>query len=57
MGSSLTVMPAASFALNLAKKATSVIVNLSPTESDGSFTYVVHEDADTFCKSVWEGMT
>ena len=56
IGSSLTVMPAASFALNLAKRSISVIVNMAATDYDGYFTHVIHGDADEFCKVIWDGM-
>jgi NAD-dependent SIR2 family protein deacetylase len=54
MGSSLTVQPAASFALKLAVRTRSILVNLSPTEYDDMFTYSVHEDLDTFSRKVWD---
>jgi NAD-dependent SIR2 family protein deacetylase len=56
LGSSLTVMPAASFAVQLARSTTSVIVNLSETDSDGYFTHVFHEDIDEFCSNIWNGL-
>jgi NAD-dependent SIR2 family protein deacetylase len=57
LGSSLTVQPAADFALGLAQEHTSILVNFSDTLYDKSFTYVVNEDIDKFCEVIWNGMT
>jgi NAD-dependent SIR2 family protein deacetylase len=53
-GSSLMVQPASSFALQLTKTSKSIIVNLTETESDYYFDFIIHEDADVFCKKVWD---
>ncbi len=53
MGSSLTVEPAAGFAVNLAQNIPSILVNLEPTHYDGLFTYAIHQDIDMFTQQVW----
>ncbi len=54
MGTSLTVQPAASFALKLADSADSIIVNLKETSYDSKFNFSIKEDIDTFNKQVWD---
>lgn len=54
MGSSLVVQPAASFALMLANKHKSIIVNRDPTDFDYLFDFVFHMLTDEFCKIVWD---
>jgi len=56
VGSSLTVQPAAGFALRLAGSAPSILINLSKTEYDNCFTYVVNEDADKICKYISDSL-
>jgi NAD-dependent deacetylase sirtuin 2 len=56
MGTSLSVEPAASFALKLARTAKSIIVNRDPTEYDSIFGYVFHMDTDEFSNRVRERM-
>jgi NAD-dependent SIR2 family protein deacetylase len=53
-GSSLNVQPTASFVLDLAKKTKSILVNFSETSYDNYFSFVFHEDIDSFCKQVWQ---
>ena len=52
-GSSLTVQPAASFALNLLKKTKSILINLEGTYYDDYFTYVINIDIDKFVEKIW----
>ena len=54
MGTSLTVQPAASFALKIADKTTSIIVNSESTMYDSIFNYSIKKDLDIFSKQVWE---
>lgn len=54
MGTSLTVQPAASFALKIANFTKSIIVNLESTDYDAVFNYSIKEDLDTFSKQVWD---
>lgn len=54
MGTSLTVQPAANFALKIAENTTSIIVNLESTISDTIFNYSIKEDLDQFSKQVWD---
>jgi NAD-dependent histone deacetylase SIR2 len=56
MGSSLTVQPAAGFALKLTGFATSIIVNLEPTMYDALFNFSIKEDLDTFSRQVWDAL-
>lgn len=49
VGSSLTVQPAAGFALGLARRTPSVMLNYSKTEYDNCFTWVVNDKADNIC--------
>ena len=57
MGTSLTVQPAASFALKLSTTAKySIIVNLSSTDFDGHFKYSINEDLDKFSSKIWEDL-
>jgi NAD-dependent SIR2 family protein deacetylase len=53
-GSSLEVQPAASFALSLAGKHKSILVNLSKTSYDSYFDYVINEDIDKVCSAIWK---
>lgn len=53
MGSSLSVQPAAGFALKLAGFTTSIIVNLESTLYDSMFNFSIKEDLDTFSKQIW----
>lgn len=54
IGSSLTVQPAANFALNLAEKVPSVLLNFSKTAYDDYFTHVINDDADRVCQILWD---
>lgn len=54
MGSSLMVQPAAGFALMLANKINSMIINNEPTVYDKIFDLVVNMDIDEFSSAVWE---
>ena len=54
MGTSLTVQPAANFALKVAGNTTSIIVNLETTLYDSIFTYSIKEDLDNFSKQIWD---
>ncbi len=56
MGTSLSVMPSSGFALGLASKVPSIIVNLTKTSYDKHFTYSFLEDVDNFSKDLWEEM-
>ncbi|OHD15857.1 MAG: silent information regulator protein Sir2 [Spirochaetes bacterium GWD1_27_9] len=56
MGSSLTVQPAANFALSLAEKHKSILINFEKTYYDNMFTYVINEDIDIFCKKIWDNI-
>jgi NAD-dependent SIR2 family protein deacetylase len=56
LGTSLSVQPAASLAVNLARKTTSIIINNEATDYDSLFTHVVRSDTDEFCESAWEYM-
>ncbi len=56
MGTSLAVEPAASFALMLAKKTKSIIVNKDSTQYDRLFTHVLHMDTDDFARRVRESI-
>ncbi len=53
LGTSLKVFPSARFAIDLAKKVPSVLVNLEPTDYDGLMTYCFHENLESFAKTVW----
>ena len=53
LGTSLNVLPTSNFALQIAEKIPSVIVNLEPTQYDNRMTYVLHEDLDVFAEKVW----
>ena len=46
LGTSLNVMPTSKFALEIAEKTPSVLVNLEPTQYDDEMTYVINEDLD-----------
>ncbi len=54
MGTSLNVFPSAQFALDLAARVPSVLVNLSPTNYDMAMTHVVNEDLDVFAEKLWD---
>ena len=54
MGTSLTVQPAASFALKIAETTTSIIVNLESTMYDSIFNYSIKENLDVFSKQIWD---
>ena len=54
MGSSLTVQPAAGFALNIAKDTASILINLDRIDYEYMFTYTIHEDLDKFSKLIWD---
>jgi NAD-dependent SIR2 family protein deacetylase len=54
MGTSLTVQPAASYALKIADSTKSIIVNLESTAYDSIFNYSIKEDLDKFSKQVWD---
>lgn len=56
MGSSLTVQPAAGFALKLAGFAASIIVNLESTMYDSKFNFFIKEDLDAFSKQIWDAL-
>ncbi len=53
-GSSLTVQPAASFALNLLRDTKSILINLEETYYDHLFNYVFNIDIDTFVDKIWD---
>lgn len=53
-GSSLTVQPAASFALNLLRTTPSILINLEETYYDNLFSYVFHIDTDKFVEKIWK---
>lgn len=53
-GSSLTVQPAASFALNFLQKTRSILINLEETIYDSLFDYVFNIDIDEFVKKIWD---
>jgi NAD-dependent SIR2 family protein deacetylase len=50
MGTSLTIHPAASFPLAIARSAKTIMVNRDETEYDLLFDYVFHMDTDIFAK-------
>jgi NAD-dependent SIR2 family protein deacetylase len=54
LGTSLNVQPSSKFALEIAERVPSVIVNLEPTQYDDEMTYVLHVDLDEFAEKVWE---
>ena len=54
MGTSLTVQPAASFALKITENTRSIIVNFESTMYDSIFSYSIKEDLDVFSKQVWD---
>lgn len=54
MGTSLTVQPAASFALNFVGNINSVIINKESTDFDELFNFVIHSDLDVFTKQIWD---
>ena len=56
VGSSLTVQPAAGFALALAARVPSILLNLSKTEYDNCFTWVVNDKADKICKIISDNL-
>lgn len=56
MGSSLTVQPAANFALNIANSTASILINLDRTDYDYMFTYTIHDDLDKASKMIWNDL-
>ncbi len=54
MGTSLAVQPAANFALKLAGMVKSIMINKEPTNYDGMFTYIIHDDLDNTCSRIWD---
>jgi NAD-dependent SIR2 family protein deacetylase len=52
MGTSLTVEPAASFALRIAGTTRSIMVNRDPTQYDGLFSLVFHMDTDSWSTGI-----
>ncbi len=48
MGTSLTVQPAAGFALNIAQNTASIFINNCETAYDNAFTYKIESDTDSF---------
>ncbi len=54
LGTSLKVFPSAKFAIDIAMKHPSVLVNLQPTDFDERMTYCLHEELDNFAKKVWD---
>jgi len=56
VGSSLTVQPAAGFALRLADSVPSILLNLSKTGYDNCFTWVVNDKADKICKIISDSL-
>lgn len=53
-GSSLVVQPAASFALMIANKTNSIIVNRDKTDYDSIFDLSLNMEIDKFTEKVWE---
>jgi NAD-dependent SIR2 family protein deacetylase len=54
MGTSLTVQPAAGFALSVLESSKSIIVNLTETEFDRLFDYKILSDLDEFTTELWK---
>ena len=54
LGTSLNVQPTSKFALEIAEKVPSILVNIEPTQYDDGMTHVFHEDLDKFAKIVAE---
>lgn len=54
LGTSLLVQPSSGFALELAGKVPSVLVNKDETDYDSRMTYVLKDDLDKFAKKVWD---
>ncbi|MDC7221383.1 MAG: Sir2 family NAD-dependent protein deacetylase [Spirochaetales bacterium] len=52
LGTSLNVRPAADLALKFTGLMPSILVNLEVTDHDNRFTHVIHEDLDSFVKSL-----
>src|SRR5690554_435430 len=52
LGSSLNVQPAAGFALEMAKKAPSILVNLGATPYDDAIDLVYHNDLEVFAEYI-----
>ena len=52
LGTSLTVQPASLFALNLAARVPSILVNLEQTEYDNDMTVALQEDVEYFAEVV-----
>lgn len=52
LGTSLNVQPAAGFAIGMAEKAPSILVNIEPTRYDNAVTLVYHEDLEDFAECV-----
>ena len=53
LGTSLLVQPSAGFAVGIAGKVPSVLVNKDITDYDSRMTYVLHDDLDNFAEKVW----
>jgi len=54
MGTSLKVFPSVQFAIDMANKTESILVNLAETEYDDMMTYTVHKDVDEFSHEIWD---
>lgn len=52
LGSSLNVQPAAGFALEMAMKVPSILVNLAATPYDNAISLVYHEDLEVFAEYI-----
>lgn len=56
LGTSLTVQPVSSFALDYAPRIPSILVNRDPTPYDGRFSYVHHGELDDFAQQAWDNV-
>ena len=56
LGTSLNVLPTSKFALEIAEKVPSILVNLEPTQYDDEMTFVINEDLDKFAEFIMESL-